>query len=321
MGEAAGLDWAQTEGLAHAYATDSAYLIQGPPGTGKTRVLAKLVEALVEDGERVFVTAFTHRAINNALNAINQVAPLTSAVKIGEPSRADDLEVENCLSFGGSPMSSMGRGYAIGATPFSTRTKRLDGVEFDTVIFDEASQITLPLAVMGMLPARKFIFIGDHQQLPPVLQSVSPAEAAQKSIFGHLVGRGFDTLLETTYRLNNDLVRWPSKQFYGGRVRPADGVGDRVLALNSAPSRFKDVLEPKRVKVFIDLGHRNTRTRSRAEAGVIVDLIKEAVQCGVEPRENRSGHPLPGRKRGDPQSVEARRRRSPAGQQGRGGHG
>ena len=214
----------------------------------------------MEDGERVLVTAFTHRAINNALNAINQVAALTPAAKIGEPSRADDLEVENYLSFGGSPMSSMGGGYAIGATPFATRTKRLDGVEFDTVIFDEASQITVPLAVMGMLPARKFIFIGDHQQLPPVLQSVSPTEAAHKSIFGHLAGRGFDTVLETTYRLNNDLARWPSRQFYGGRVRPADGVGDRVLVLHSPPLRFNEVLEPRQVKVFIDIGHRNAKT-------------------------------------------------------------
>jgi DNA replication ATP-dependent helicase Dna2 len=60
----------QCEALAQAYATNLAYLIQGPPGTGKTVVLARLVQLLAEDGERVLVTAFTHRAINNALNKI-----------------------------------------------------------------------------------------------------------------------------------------------------------------------------------------------------------------------------------------------------------
>ena len=67
------LNDAQCEALAQAYATNLAYLIQGPPGTGKTLLLARLVQLLAEDGERVLVTAFTHRAINNALNKLAEL--------------------------------------------------------------------------------------------------------------------------------------------------------------------------------------------------------------------------------------------------------
>lgn len=73
IGEWAGLNWSQTEALAQAYATDLAHLIQGPPGTGKTRVLTHLGEALAEKGERVLVTALTHRDIHNALNKVATV--------------------------------------------------------------------------------------------------------------------------------------------------------------------------------------------------------------------------------------------------------
>ncbi len=62
------LNNSQAEAVAEAYAADLLHHIQGPPGTGKTLVLAHLVKLLIEDGQRVFVTALTHRAINNALN-------------------------------------------------------------------------------------------------------------------------------------------------------------------------------------------------------------------------------------------------------------
>src|SRR3990172_588694 len=182
-GDEAGLNWSQCEALAHAYASDSVYLGQGPPGTGKTRVLGHLAEILVGEGERVLVTALTHRAINNALNVLDKVAPLTPAVKSGHPNRTEDLNIDCFGDFGSSPMADMSGGYVIGATPFAGRTKRLSGVEFDTIIFDEASQITMPMAVMAMLSGKKYVFIGDHKQLPPVLASDPPGDASQHSVF------------------------------------------------------------------------------------------------------------------------------------------
>ena len=280
MGEALGLNWNQSEALAHSYATDLAYLIQGPPGTGKTRVLAYLAQALVSDGERVLICAFTHRAINNALNTLNKLNPDTPAVKVGQWARADDLLADNHETFHQSPLAERSDGYVVGATPFATRTRRLRGVEFDTVIFDEASQLTLPLAVMGMLAGQKYIFIGDQQQLPPVLTTRFSGGAFRDSIFGYLTGRNFSTMLTETYRLNGSLTAWPSLHFYEGALTAVSSAAQRRVNYPLAPARLQAILDPAEPKLFWDLGHYNNTTYSRKEAYAVTDLITTLLACG-----------------------------------------
>lgn len=287
-----GLNTAQCEAVANAYATNLTWLIQGPPGTGKTLALARLVQLLVEDGERVFVTALTHHAINNALEKIadldrrGDAAPVAFC-KIGRRARAEGLKgVKNYETFDQSPLVKCSGGYAIGATPFATRTKRLSGVEFDAVIFDEASQITMPLAIMGMLVAKRYIFIGDHKQLPPVLTAKHREAWLRSSVFGALVGRRFDTMLNETYRMNAELTACPSQQHYYGKLRCAtEAIAGRRIVYQRPPTRFIDILDPETPKVFVDLRHRNTTTRSQEEATLICDLIAELLRCGVEPAE------------------------------------
>ncbi|MBM3121115.1 MAG: DNA helicase [Chloroflexi bacterium] len=286
LAEEAGLNEEQAEALAQAYATDLAWLIQGPPGTGKTLVLAHLARMLAERGERVLITALTHRAISNALNKLGQIAPHIPLAKIGQVQRADGLVgVENYPYFNLAPMAEMEKGYVIGATPFATRTKRLAGVEFDTILFDEASQVTLPLAVMGMLAGKRYILFGDQKQLPPVVSSRTRRGDLQRSIFEGLTGQGYESMLAQTYRLNTELAEWPSRQFYDGRLVPTEGAARRRLQLASPPPRLQEVLDPARPKVFVDLQHRNATTRNHKEAGVVVDLILALLESGLPPGE------------------------------------
>lgn len=287
--EAWGLNEPQSEGLAQAYASTLAYLIQGPPGTGKTVVLARLAQLLAEEGERVLITAFTHRAIHNALNKLHEVCLRDQApveiVKIGAASRNDDLLVEHYATFELSPLADQTGGYVVGATPFATRTRRLSGVEFDTIIMDEASQITLPLAIMAMLVGKRFIFIGDQHQLPPVLATRRNDTVLYESVFGALVDNGFDTMLEETYRMNAALTNWPSEQFYQGLLRSHAAIAERRITYPQAPALFQDILDPEEPPIFVDLKHQNAKTRSEQEANLVVDLITTLLACGVEPAE------------------------------------
>lgn len=278
------LNESQVEAVALSYAADLLHLIQGPPGTGKTLMLAHLARLLVEDGRRVFVTALTHRAIHNALNKIPQVEDSIPVCKIGEGRHAGDLDVPNFERFDQSHFGENNGGYVIGATPFARHSRRLSGVEFDVVLFDEASQITLPLAIMGMLAGSKYIFIGDENQLPPVTV-FSASEAKPVSIFGYLSGRGHETMLDVTYRLNDVLTQWPSRTFYRNELKPSEEAAKRRLNLSPEATRWDMVLDPESPAVFLDLCHQNTTVRSRIEADVVMELILSLFMRDVSPED------------------------------------
>lgn len=64
----------------------------------------------------------------------------------------------------------------VGCTCLSVGHPMLAGRVFDVCIMDEAGQVTLP-AVLGALGlARSFCLVGDHHQLPPLVQSPRAAE-------------------------------------------------------------------------------------------------------------------------------------------------
>lgn len=285
IGETLELNWSQSDALANAYATDLAYLVQGPPGTGKTRVLASLARALAHDGERVLICSFTHRAINNALNGLVKQDPELDVIKVGHPIQTQDLQAANYENFHLSPLADKSGGYVVGATPFAPRTKRLRSVEFDTVIFDEASQITLPLAVMGMLAGHRYIFFGDQKQLPPVLTTRLTGGALRNSVFGFLEGHNFQTMLTETYRMNEALTAWPSEQFYDGALTSVPTIAQRRIHYPFPPTKLANILHPNEPKVFWDLAHHNNTIYSKKEAMAVVDLISTLLACGVPAEE------------------------------------
>lgn len=240
----------------------------------------------MQDGERVFITAHTHRAINHALNTVVQLAAEDPpAIKVGQPARAQDLLVTNYEYFNQSPLAEAESGYVVGATPFATRTRRLSDVSFDTVILDEASQITLPLAIMAMLKGRRYIIVGDHQQLPPVgSEQLAPDALDRSSIFALLVGRGYDTLLTQTYRMNAELTRWPSQQFYAGRLQPATpAIATRRICYPQPPSQFHELLDPATPAIWGVVEQHHATRSNAAEAQLVAELIETLLECGLTP--------------------------------------
>jgi DNA replication ATP-dependent helicase Dna2 len=276
----------QAEAVGLAFGAEQLACIQGPPGTGKSSVLALIARLMVERGQRVLLTSHTHMAINNALNKIaRENVPV---VKIGLRSqcKALDAQVRSHEAFAAWSDRPEG-GYVIGATPFATCTERLKACEFDTVLFDEASQVTVPLALMAMRKARRFIFVGDQQQLPPVMLSRSVLDKSTMSAFARLVAEPGDhsVMLDETYRMSQWLTAWPSKMYYGERLRSVGENRERRLQLRTVPERFAQVFAPSAAGVFIPTQDRASRTHSPRDARLVAGLCVAAVAGGLSPSE------------------------------------
>jgi len=283
---AAGLNAAQAEAVGKIVAAEQVACIQGPPGTGKTRVLALAARMLVERGERVLVTSHTHMAINNALNKI--AAQGVKTAKIGRATQALGLDGVTVADSFGEWHGRPEEGYVVGATPFATCTYRLENCEFDTVIFDEASQVTLPLALMAMRRGARFVFIGDQKQLPPVLLARSILDDIPGSIFAKLTLHNVDSVMLTdTYRLNRELAAWPSNSFYGGRLRSAGPNRERKLVLKERPEAdcFDAVLRAPASAVYLPTRDPSARSRNPREAQLVASLCAAAIEGGLAPRE------------------------------------
>jgi len=286
LARAQGCNPRQAEAVAMAVAAEQVACIQGPPGTGKTRVLALIAQMLVARGARLLVTSHTHMAINNALNKVHALD--VPVVKVGWRTQCKGLhEAIPCVDMLGAWAQRPTDGYVVGATPFAAAGRRLENHHFDAVLFDESSQVTVPLALMAMCRGDRFIFIGDPRQLPPVLLSRSILAADTFSVFAALTARTAEhtVMLDQTYRLNRWLAEWPSRTYYHGELQAAGPNRERQLRLHPVPPRWAEVFDPAASAVFIPTQDRSARTRNHRDADLVAELCAAAVAGGLAPQD------------------------------------
>jgi DNA replication ATP-dependent helicase Dna2 len=275
---ALGLDAAQVRAGAAAIATESLALVQGPPGTGKTRLLAAVAAALCSRSCRIALCAFTHRAVGNALLAVRRAAPDIPVFKLAGQSGDDHDEL---LAAGVQIVDARrvrlpDSGALVAGTCFQL-AKLPDRERFHFTMFDEAGQLPIPHALPGMLRSRRWLFFGDHLQLPPVVATAAADRGAAVSIFELLHRHYGSHLLDTTYRMNDGVCRLVSDTFYGGRLRSAPEVGARRLPFTPGGS-YDEVLDPSTPAVWLRIDHQQPGARSPEEAHAAADVVDELVR-------------------------------------------
>ena len=163
------------------------YLLVGPPGTGKTSMALRFMieEELTVPQSSILLLSYTNRAVDEICSMLTEAA--IPFLRIGNEASCDPRFRDSLLeaSLGEKPRLNdisrriSGTRVIVGTTSTMQSRPFIFGLKhFSLAIIDEASQILEP-AVIGLLAAHdgmgrchidRFILVGDHKQLPAVVQ-------------------------------------------------------------------------------------------------------------------------------------------------------
>ncbi len=161
------------------------FIVIGPPGTGKTSfaLVNILKETLLQEGSSILLVSYTNRAVEEICAKL--IKEGIDFVRIGhEHSCTEHFDKSYLLKNKIAELSNVTeireylrsvRVYVGTTTSIASTSSLFSMKQFDLAIVDEASQILEPHLV-GLFAAkqgeaiRKFVFIGDHKQLPAVVQ-------------------------------------------------------------------------------------------------------------------------------------------------------
>lgn len=294
------------------------FLLIGPPGTGKTSIALKsMVEEFYNNpGNNILLLSYTNRAVDEICDALDTVKNSPSYIRIGSELSCDPTHrkrllekvIENCENRNEVKALIQKHRIFVGTVAsLSNKVELFKLKHFQVAIIDEASQILEP-SLIGILSAKntnsgnaidKFILIGDHKQLPAVVQQSEDVSRVTSETLHHiglndrknsLFERLFNLhksdkkspvwgMLHKQGRMHPDIALFPSYTFYNNRLEavptPHQGL-DLEYKLFESNNPFQKLIATSRVAFLPSEKHEADKTykTNTYEAKIAKELVK-----------------------------------------------
>ena len=153
----------------------------------------------------------------------------------------------------------------------------LERRRFSTLFIDEAAQALEPACWAAILKCDRLVMGGDHCQLPPTVKSPEAMRGGLDRTLMQRVVKAHPqcvTQLDIQYRMHRDIMDFPSRWFYRGRLQAAPAVADRQITPLDTPLMWIDTSR-------CGFGERQSRTLSRTnadEARLLIRTLREYIE-------------------------------------------
>ena len=203
------------------------YLIQGPPGTGKTTAIVESIRRILgrNPNASILLSSHSNDAVDTGQERLLGFSHVRQA-RVAEPGKVprrlrhtlvegDDLEPFNLVA---------------GTCNRLAIDSRLRFRTFDWLILDEANKVRANEALALMPLAKRWVMIGDLNQLPPVMEEAAlgfelrsdlDRVVRDDSFYGHMWDQVPPTsriMLPRQYRMREPIGRAVSDLFYEGKL-------------------------------------------------------------------------------------------------------
>ncbi len=273
------LNHSQHEAIQKVVECQEASIIHGPPGTGKTTTLVEAIIETLQRETQVLVCAPSNAAVDwiseqltrRSVRVLRVGNPLRMSDEMLECSyerryaaHADYHELWNIrktLREGASGERAQrlrnrqteleikinadlfDEARVVSCTLIGSAYRLMERRRFSTLFIDEAAQALEPACWAAILKADRVVMGGDHQQLPPTVKSPDAARGGLgKTLMEKLVELHprCVSLLTVQYRMNEDIMAFPSRWFYHGRLQAAPEAAHRQVSPLDTPLMWLD---------------------------------------------------------------------------------
>lgn len=240
--------------------------IQGPPGTGKTFTGAHVIHALVKAGARVGVTAMSHHAIDNLMEAVVERFA-AEHVELRAVRKAKSGTVDGVEYVDDNSRCATGEYDVIAGTSWLFASQAMRGNPVDVLVVDEAGQLGLADTIAASISTSNVILLGDPRQLPQVAQAAHPNRSGVSGL-EHLLGEEGRTvapdrgvLLNVTWRMHPDVCGFISDVMYEGKLTSEESCTGQTTSVGTGLR-------------WLRADHDGHSTESAEEAAIVAETIQ-----------------------------------------------